>query len=169
MLAEERDSLRTVPRIRRTVSEGRRILSTMEETWFSRDLPILEAVVAICDETGDHADRSHIAGRTRFDDETVKRALFALAAEEPAFFDYSDTSTFAGRGIDFIRDPTGHARRTVGSWPTPENLADRIVAALNEAADEETDPEKQSKLRHAADVGKGAMAGVISTVIAQGM
>lgn len=129
---------------------------------------MLEAVVAICDEA-DYAEKTVIAERTGLDRTTVRQALFALAAEQPPFFQYSDTSRMAGRDIDYITNPTGHARRTVGTWPTPESLADRIVAAFHEAAAEEPDPVRRSKLQQAADVGKAAIAGVISTVITQGM
>lgn len=42
--------------------------------------------------------------------------------------------------------PTGHARRAVGAWPTAEMIADRLVKALDEAADREPDPEKKGWL-----------------------
>lgn len=39
---------------------------------------------------------------------------------------------------------TGHARRTVGTWPTPDAWADGLVEALAEAADQETDEAKRT-------------------------
>jgi len=56
-----------------------------------------------------------------------------------------------GRETFSVSNPTGHARRTVGTWPTPDLWADRLIAALTEAAENETDPDKKSKLRKAAE------------------
>ena len=50
-----------------------------------------------------------------------------------------------------VRGITDEARRAVGQWPTPEAVADRIVAALLEAAEREPDRQKQTKLRAAAE------------------
>ena len=63
-----------------------------------------------------------------------------------------------------------HARRTVGTWPPPpEAWADRLIEAINEAADSEPDPEQRSKLRRlagaVAEVGRGVFSEVIATVI----
>lgn len=145
----------------------------MESTWESRDLPVLQAIVGICDETGAAADRAAVAERTGLNEGTVRAAFFALAAEQPAFFRHGDTSRLARRDIDYALDPTGHARRTVGSWPTPENLADRIVAALNEAAEQAPTPDDRTKLKKAAEavsgVGKGVLTGVLTHVLTQGI
>lgn len=68
---------------------------------------------------------------------------------------------------------TGHARRTVGAWPTPESLTDRLAAAFVEAAEAETEPTKKGKLRSAAEffggVGKDVSSEVIAKVITHGM
>ena len=50
-----------------------------------------------------------------------------------------------------IMGVTDEARQAVGQWPTPESVADRIVAALLEAADREPDERKRTKLRAAAE------------------
>ena len=55
----------------------------------------------------------------------------------------------------------------MGAWPTPENLADRIIAALEAEAEREQDPQRKTRLQHAADVGKGVLTGVLTTVITQ--
>ncbi len=49
-----------------------------------------------------------------------------------------------------IGAPTGHARRAVGAWPTAETIADRLVSALDEAADREPDPERKGWLSKTA-------------------
>lgn len=56
----------------------------------------------------------------------------------------------ASGGISLVGKPTGHARRAVGAWPTPESIADRLISALDEAADREPDPERKGWLRKTA-------------------
>jgi len=47
---------------------------------------------------------------------------------------------------------TERARRETGQWPTPEAWVDRLVEALERAADEEPDEEKRSLPRRTAVV-----------------
>ncbi|WP_418058470.1 hypothetical protein [Pimelobacter simplex] len=146
----------------------------MESTWESRDLPVLAAVVEICDEDEwGMAEPEQIAERTGLPSEDVEKALWKLAGEQPPFFGFSNDSTFGGRDIGTITRPTGHAQRTVGAWPTPESLIERIVAELHEAAERADTPEEKSRLKKAADavggVGKGVMTGVLTHVLTQGL
>ncbi|MEU3301145.1 hypothetical protein ABZ729_15150 [Streptomyces sp. NPDC006678] len=65
------------------------------------------------------------------------------------------------------------ARQAVGQWPSAEQLLDTLVRRLAEAADEEADPEQQSRLREAASTASGVARNVfidvLSSVIARGM
>lgn len=55
----------------------------MEDTWFERDLPVLDAAVRIYDETGRSMIRATELERvTGFDHDTVQRALRALNTDE---------------------------------------------------------------------------------------
>lgn len=107
------------------------------------------------------------------DEATVERALWALAGEQPPFFQYMDATTFGGRSMTAVHDPTGHARRTVGAWPTQETLAESIVTALQQAADNEPDEAKRGRLRKLADavgdVGKATVVGVLTNVLTGGV
>ena len=140
-------------------------------TWESRDLPVLVAAVELCDEsdTGT-ASETAIQDRTGFDSRTVQRALVALAHEDPPLFGQVGEHDF---GIHTVAYPTGHARRIVGSWPTPESLAERIVDGLEEAADKEPDEDKRGRLRRAAssvrDVGRELFVDVVAESIKRGM
>lgn len=139
----------------------------MDSTWETRDLPVLRAIVELSEEGVGNVPVESVASRTGLDEETVRAAFLALEGEQPPFCRFSETQRLGGRRMDFARSPTGHARRTVGAWPTPENLADRIIAALVAEADREADPVRKSRLQHAADVGKGVLTGVLTTVITQ--
>lgn len=138
-------------------------------TWEDRDLPVLCAIVEMADAGAWHIEPEEIAQRIGFDENLVNVALWALAAETPPHFEYEDVSTFGGRAMAGIRNPTGHARRTVKTWPTPEDLADRLTRALAQAADDEPDAEKRSKLRAAAswfgNAGRDVLVDVTAAVV----
>lgn len=124
------------------------------DTWTNRDLPVLKAVVQIFDETGRTMIRpGQIAARAELDEETTTRALRALYREpylEPA------TESFGGHFVA-VGPPTGNALRVAGQWPTPENLLERLIAALEVAGEDETvaEPER-SKLKQIALGLRGA-------------
>jgi hypothetical protein len=145
----------------------------MSSAWESRDLPVLKAIVELTDEGEDGLPSARIADRTGLDEDTVQRALWALAAEHPPFFTVVDGSSLAGRYILEVNSPTGHARRTVGSWPSPETIAAGLIAALQEAAEHETSDERKGRLRRAADalggLGKDVLSEVIASVITKGI
>lgn len=112
---------------------------------------MLSAIVELS-ESGDGGTIlvDELVSATGLDAGVVQKALQALADEYPPFFDYADGSSMEGRQILGVGNPTGHARRTVGAWPTPESLADRLIAALEQAADKEPDAEKRGWLRNTA-------------------
>ncbi len=78
----------------------------------------------------------------------MQAALRALDSEEPPFV--TKLERVMTGDIIFVGAPTGHARRAVGPWPTPESIADRLVSALDEAAEREPDAERQGWLRKTA-------------------
>jgi hypothetical protein len=57
----------------------------------------------------------------------------------------------------------------VGLWPTPDTAADRLLAALGQAADRATDPEQKTRLRRTAellrDAGRDITVGVATAVL----
>ncbi|PJN26493.1 hypothetical protein CG717_29255 [Streptomyces sp. CB02613] len=65
------------------------------------------------------------------------------------------------------------ARQAVGQWPTAEQVLDGLVQRLGEAADQESDPDQQSRLREAAStaggVARNVFVDVLSSVIAKSM
>lgn len=121
----------------------------MQPTWFERDLPVLDAVVAMREErAGPAVNEGAIAQATGFDLADVKRALEALN----------------GRYVELSRDLSGFwvyavtedARRAVGQWPTGESLVNQLVEGLTAAAEAESDPEQQNRLRQVAGFLVGA-------------
>jgi hypothetical protein len=126
----------------------------MDDTWANRDLPVLRAVVEIHDATGKTMIRpGEIARRVGFDEETTERALRALYRQP--FFEPA-TQSFGGHYVA-VGPPTGEALRVAGQWPTPENLLERLITAVEAAGDDETvaEPER-SKLKQIALGLRGA-------------
>ncbi|WKG01379.1 hypothetical protein [Mycolicibacterium sp. HK-90] len=124
-----------------------------EDTWNHRDLPVLRAVVDIYDRTGRTIKPPQIEQECGLDEETVQRALRALN-REPYF---EKVTTASGGLILLVGAPTGAAFRVAGQWPTPENQLERMVAALEAAANEDGRPEEErGRIRQAILTLRGA-------------
>ena len=132
-------------------------------TWETRDLPVLRAIVELSDEGERAIMPAAIEQRTGFDHTTVVRSLRALANESPPFFKASEIDTGE---VVYVTFPTGHARRTVGTWPPPDAWIDRLVSALNDSADQTVDPQEKSKLRTAAQALGSLGRDVVAEVLA---
>ena len=136
----------------------------MRATWAARDLPVLDATVALLEETpGSIPEVVDIACRTGMDITDVHQAL---AAMDGIYVDYRVGLDIA-RG--YVRVVTADARRAVGQWPTAEDLLSQIVEGLNSAAEREPDPEHRSRLDQAAGMLGGAArdiaVGVLQRVV----
>jgi hypothetical protein len=136
------------------------------ETWTTRELPVLRALVEKFDDVETNIVRIEtLPAATKLDDIDVKRALRSLITADPPYV--------IGNGIDQLSYPiiitnvTERARRAVGQWPASDLAADAIVAALTEAAEQEPDEEKRSGLRKAAAFLGGAGKEVLYRVITQ--
>jgi hypothetical protein len=100
----------------------------------------------------------------------VQLALRALVTEQPPFFEYiRESGSLAGSTVSGIHDPSGHARRTVGTWPRPEDRVEQMIAALKEIAEREPDTEKRSRLRKTADyvanMPRDLVVGIVSGIV----
>ena len=120
----------------------------MDETWTSRDLPVLTAIVEVFERTGRVMSPNEIEEQSGLRADEVEAALRALEGEDPPFI--TKLERRASGGIGLVGKPTGHARRAVGAGPTLESIADRLITALDEAADREPDPERKGWLRKTA-------------------
>src|ERR1700739_3533940 len=116
-------------------------MTSIEDTWTNRDLPVLKAVVQIYENTGKEMIRaSEVANALGFDEDTTQRALRALY-REPYF---EEANRAWGGEIVFVGPPTSAALRVAGQWPTPENMVERLIVAFEAAAKGETldEPER---------------------------
>ena len=118
-------------------------------TWFSRDLPVLDAIVVYLDEHGgsSYPQLYDIAAMTGLHDEQVVRAAAAL---EDDYIQLHKTMGPA-RGWAVV-SVNSAARIATGQWPNPETLSARILAGIEAAAEAESDDVRRGKLRSAAEV-----------------
>jgi len=144
-------------------------------TWETRDLPVLKAIIELTEEGIHYIKPQQIAERTSMDGATIQRALAALAEENPPFFDHREANSFGDPSRNFVvvSKPTGHARRTVGAWPTPDFLADRIIDGLERAAEAEEDDDKRGRLKRTAawfaSAGRDILVDITGSAISTGM
>jgi len=120
----------------------------VEDTWGVRDIPVLNAVVALLEQSY-MVTVSDIAGRTGLDLADVARSLDALG---PTYVDFRKTETGGDPTFWYVHKVTPEARKAVGQWPTAESLIERLARAFRAEADGEQDFERQYQLRQAAEL-----------------
>jgi hypothetical protein len=133
----------------------------VEDTWTSRDLPVLDATVALL-ENSPLVDVVDIAERAGFTTAETGRALQAM---DGVYVDLA--ASMGGPESWSVQGVTLAARRAVGQWPTAETLITRLVEGLSAAADREPDPERQSRLRQTAALLGGTARDIATDIAAQ--
>ena len=129
------------------------------DTWTNRDLPVLRAIVDLFEEEEDEGGIQpwEIQQRTGFDEYTVRKALRALNRRP-----YFEDSQVIGSGeIWMVGPPTAEALRVAGQWPSPEAQLERLIAAFEAVAADESRPEEERS--RAKQVGLW-LAGALSQV-----
>jgi hypothetical protein len=123
----------------------------VEETWTSRDLPVLKAVVELYEATS--SSRSPVTAvqkATGFDAGKVEQALKVLHTQ-PYLHGGMKGRGAGGLVYRTAGAPTAEGLRAAGAWPTPESQIERVLAALTSAAEDPTRPaEERSKLKQLA-------------------
>lgn len=123
----------------------------MDQTWTSRELPALQAIVEYFDDPdtgGVGLTRQRAAELANLDEDTFRRVLAKLAKADPPFL---DLVTVAEDLVPIrITGVTERALIASGQWPSPEGLVADLVEYLERAALSEQEPERKSKLRAAA-------------------
>jgi hypothetical protein len=140
----------------------------VESTWETRDLVVLELAVRHFDDPDVfRLDIPAIAAQTGLDEGDVKRALKALNDASPALVVGVPIAELSYP--PYLTGVTERARQLVGAWPSPDSLTDRLIAALQSAAETEPDEEKRTVLKRMASlvggVGRDVFVNVVSSVI----
>ncbi|WP_132301640.1 hypothetical protein [Kribbella sp. VKM Ac-2568] len=115
------------------------------DTWHSRDLPVLRATVQLCEVDVDRqgARLGEIAAAAQLSEDDTLLALRLLESDGLIQVSWMNPARAAR-----VLGVTGEAMRRVGRWPTPEAAYDRLIKALEAIAEsEEQPPEERSRAR----------------------
>lgn len=143
-------------------------IESLPDTWHTRDLPVLRAIVKQYDATTQTVPHQDIEAATGFDYADVQRACIALDRAG-----YVDTTGSLQTRARRIGNPSAEARRLTGQWPTPESAADRMLAALEQIAENGTTEDERSGARKVLDgfsnAGRQVAISVAGAVITGGL
>jgi DNA-binding transcriptional MocR family regulator len=138
----------------------------LEDVWASRDFPVLREATRMIDDGTEDPSVHALAEATGLDLASVSRAIRALERRGLITADHRLA------GVAGIQTVSGEAYLLTGLHPDGDDITDRLVDALQQAA-EQVDPEEGGKLRRAAkalgDVTKSVASGVITNVIPGGI
>jgi hypothetical protein len=118
----------------------------VHDTWAARDLPVLDATIALLEQSF-MVTVTDIAARCELSPAAVAAALEAL---DPVYVDFRKTTTGGDPRFWYVFKVTPEARRAVGQWPTAESLASRLAEELAAQAQREVDAERHGLLVYAA-------------------
>jgi hypothetical protein len=136
----------------------------LPDTWTWREYPVLCRVVALCDpRPRAWVDIDHICEGLDLERRDVELALLALESDG-----YFETYTDGGMTVSGVGNLHPDARRATGTWPTPASAFDRIIAALEELAENSEDEDTRTRARKFLDgaLGAGRTVGLAVTAAA---
>jgi hypothetical protein len=116
--------------------------SSLADTWFSRDLPVLRAIARLVDEPT-HGGSPYLLGAV-VPASGLSKAGVVAAAKALAAAGYIEPLTNHAGDIVRITAISAEARRLAGLWPTPQGEWDRLLEQLTvRAANAPTDVERE--------------------------
>lgn len=136
------------------------MIEPLADTWHSRDLPVLRTVVRMYDEELRPIAAGEVMAETGLTDRDITRAGMALRQAGLV-----DVMIAVGPAVLRFGSVTAEARRLAGSWPSPDNIADRLLAALADIAEHGSDELTKSRARKAAEALGGFSRDTLIAVI----
>lgn len=124
----------------------------LPDLWTTCDLPVLVELVRQLEYEGEprvFVESLEVPGLTEQQIEAATRRL-------------RDSGLIEGRGVAELEHPlvvvrvSGHALQVVGAWPSPEQLVDRLLTALADAAEHAGSEDERGRARRALDALRSA-------------
>jgi hypothetical protein len=131
--------------------------------WETRDLPVLRAIVELCEELGNSpgVNVHQIADRAGLREGEVNHSLALLHRSDPRYI-----VSFNG---GYLFGPTERAYRELGLWPSADILVDRLLSALEQIAANGTTLDERSAARKVLDalpsIGRDILIGAITNQV----
>lgn len=139
-------------------------MEKLPEVWTTRNYPVLREVGRQIDAGIATPTRESVMQATGLSEEEVIRAGEALKRRGLV-----DTIDLFGAPALRFKDVSGEAYLVTGLHPDGDDAISKLVDALRQAADQQSDPSEKSKLRALADgiggVSRDVMAGVLTAVL----
>jgi len=142
----------------------------MDDTWFSRDLPVLDAIVREIDNlliSGTYPQLSDIAAITRL--EIMQVGSAAIALDNAGLIELHQTMTGGNPAPWAVTGVSSNARQLVGAWPTPQSLARDIYRQIENLSGSESNPTKSSWFKNflgeTSAMGKDIVVEVLAAAI----
>jgi hypothetical protein len=130
-------------------------VATIEETWSWRDRPILDEVLRQSEAGNEWVGLEDVRQAVGLDVPQMKAGVTALEAASPPYIETQHRNGYPHAVNGFVSKIGERTRRECGAWPSPETIVAEIVAALNTAVENETEPEKKGLLRSMRDGALG--------------
>jgi hypothetical protein len=114
----------------------------VSDVWFTRDLPVLRAIVRLVDE-GEHGGSPYLLGQV-VPASGLPKAEVVAAARSLVSTGYAEALTNHAGDIVRFTAVSGEARRLAGLWPTPQGEWERLLEQLAaRAANAPTEVERE--------------------------
>jgi hypothetical protein len=141
----------------------------LASTWADRELPILRAALRRVDAGEEWPDLQELRAEVGLSAPLMRAGLKALEGAWPPYIEVRTVKGSPDEVEGHIHGVSERTRRELGTWPSAESLVDRLVEALEQAADAEEEPQKKGKLRAAGEALAGfardVAVGVVSAQV----
>ncbi|GAB2740528.1 hypothetical protein [Amycolatopsis magusensis] len=140
----------------------------MHDTWTTRDLPVLQAVVDAFEHNRRRQlpDVPDLVTATGFAVDVVLKALDALDGEYLSLHQHGLADDPANVWVEKIYP---QARRATGRWPSPEHHAEALLQALRDLAEDAPDAETRGKAKKVrAALGDGGQKFLVEPISSVG-
>jgi hypothetical protein len=124
----------------------------LPDVWFTRDLPVLRAIVRLVDE-GQHGGSPYLLGQV-VPASGLPKAEVVLAARSLVSAGYAEALTNHAGDIVRFTAVSGEARRLAGLWPTPQGEWDRLLEQLVARAENAPTEVERQRWRAFADAAQ---------------
>jgi hypothetical protein len=131
------------------------VTSSLPDTWFARDLPVLRAIARLVD-APEHGGSPYLLGAV-VPASGLPKADVVVAAKALASAGYIEPLTNHAGDIVRVTAISAEARRLAGLWPTPQGEWDRLLEQL--AARAERAPTEVERARWRAFAEAAAAVG----------
>ena len=125
----------------------------LPDVWFTRDLPVLRAIVRLVDE-GEHGGSPYLLGQV-VPASGLPKAEVVLAARSLVSAGYAEALTNHAGDIVRLTAVSGEARRLAGLWPTPQGEWERLLEQLVARAENAPTEVERQRWRAFADAAQG--------------